>query len=369
MNIYLLQRLYKKISNPYLRLAVIKSIRKSGMRYLMVRLDTNDVCNIHCIMCPFSNPGRKPIDKPMSIENFKNLADKLFCKTRYLSLSCAGEPLMTPNFDKLLDISSQYKIPFISYATNALLLNESFINATIRNNINEIVISVDGACKQTYESVRVGAKWEILNLRLKALIEAKRISKSKFPEIRFNYTVMKETYTEMVEFVHWVLQWEPSTIQFRLYYPRSVSVKQTDMENIRDGYFSGVSKIRNICESKKIVLLFDKQPQTEIRIQQKGTKRLVHGISRLDLTTLESKKLNIKVPPKVNCQLPWMSAYVHLDGDFYPCSVYPEPVGNIFQSSLEEIETSLQMEELKRSLIKSPKSLCVECQQMSSSGV
>jgi len=329
-------------------------------------------------MCNFSHPARSAVAKPISLENFSILAERLFRKTRYLYLSCSAEPLMTPHFDKILDIVANYNISFISYATNGLLLKDSFIDATFRNKVNEIIISVDGAKKSTYENIRVGANWEKLIKKLKMLVARKRKEKRNKTKIRFNFTVMKENCVEILDFTKWCMQWEPYAIQLRLFYPRSGSFKHCDSKETIQHYQKQLPQIRKICKQHGVYLLVDKVPHMEIRVRDEGVRRLAQFDPTVlpKSTTLENDNLRKDLPnqykahkKRINCQLPWLTGYIHVNGDYFPCPVYPKPVGNILRSTLSQIENNIEMCLLKQSIFKSPMAVCYECQQLKASGV
>ena len=104
---YVLQSLYRRMSSPALRLAAIRGARALGVRHLVVRVDTNDICNLRCPMCPLSDPEHVPAAAPMTVERFERVADQIFPRTRFLYLSCGTEPLATPHFDELLDVTGR----------------------------------------------------------------------------------------------------------------------------------------------------------------------------------------------------------------------------------------------------------------------
>ena len=66
--------------------------------------------------------------------------------------------------------ATKYGIPKISYTTNAILLDERLIEATIRCGVTEVIVSMDGATAGTFEAIRRGGKLQSVldNLRLLA---------------------------------------------------------------------------------------------------------------------------------------------------------------------------------------------------------
>jgi len=356
---YFLQSLYRRISSPALRLAAIRGARSLGVRHLVTRIDTNDVCNLKCVMCPLSDPDRVPAAKPMPVEQFKRAADDLLPRTRYLYLSCSTEPLATPHFDKILDAVSSHRVPFVSFCTNGHLFRDRFIDATLRNRVNEVIFSVDGATKETYEEIRVGGKWEDLEDRLAAFTDARRRHAGRKPEVRFNFTVQDTNCGEVSAFVDWARQWDASLVQFRVFRPLLGAVKQGDGGETIATYERELELAQAKCDELGIQLLADPPRAWPERSESSDTAPQPSPASE------ESAPGRWKI----NCQLPWITVYVRADGSLYPCGGHPA-IGNIFDSSYGELEKQDTMVDLRQSLKTScPKDVCVECQRTGASGV
>jgi len=116
----------------------------------------------------------------------------------------------------------------------------------------------------------------------------------------------------------------------------------------------------------------------EIRVREEGVRRLAQFdlIAFLKSPTLENDDFSRDLPNRykarkryVNCQLPWLTGYIHVNGDYFPCPVCPKPVGNILRSILSQIENNIEMCLLKQSIFKSPMAVFYECQQLKASGV
>ena len=196
-----LNKIYNIVkSSPNLFKATLSILKAARGRYLIVRLDTTNFCNLKCKMCFFSIEKVEKAER-MEIETFKQAADKLFSQTRMLYLSCGAEPLVNRDFDKFVAISNGYGVPFTSFATNGMLMKENIVKSCIENKISEIVFSIDGNTPETMESIRRGSKFKkvIENLTMTNNMVLK--AKSKYPMIRVNFTLMKSNFHELEEFI------------------------------------------------------------------------------------------------------------------------------------------------------------------------
>jgi MoaA/NifB/PqqE/SkfB family radical SAM enzyme len=356
MAFYTPQSLYRKVGNHHLRLAAIKAVKTLGRRYMLVRVDTNDACNLRCVMCYFSDPDRKPAAPPMSEEMFATMARQLLPKTRYLYMSCGTEPFVTAHFDRLLDVVGSYRVPFVSYCTNGLLMRDKFIDATLRNRVSEVIFSVDGGTRETYEKIRVGASWDKFNQRLQAFHDARARHAGPKPVTRFNFTVQEQNCDELATFMEWVAQWQPQTVQLRLFRSLDGAVKQHDDERTLAVFEAALPQLRRIAKAAGIRLLAMNTP--EERRKQVGA-----AISPFSVVDPAPERL-----AQVNCQLPWFNLYITANGDVHPCTVH-EPVGNFTRQDFAEIERGEAMAELRRSLRREPREVCVNCQLTGASGV
>jgi len=348
MELYHLQSLYARIASPTLRRLLINAAKSVRKRYLLLRLDTNDTCNLRCRMCYFSDPDRKPIAKAMSEEMFARLAAEFFPHTRFLYLSCGAEPFTTPHFDRILDVTGPFKVPFVSFCTNGLLFKQKFIEATLRNRVSEVIFSVDGATRETYEAIRTGGSWDKLNQRLTDFTRARAAFGGPVPDLRFNFTIQDTNAHEILAFMQWVRQWQPATVQLRLFRTLKGAVKQRDEDVSVREFLRVIPAVRDLARQDGIRLLTMDTPADR--------KRKFED----DAGGQQAKALD--------CQLPWFNLFITANGDVHPCTVH-EPVGNFLEDGLKAIETGERMRQLRASLKKAPRPVCIECRRTGASGV
>ena len=156
LNYNLLRTAYNGIKrNPFLFCSAISFARLAGRRYLNVRVDTTNFCNLRCKMCYISKNEKNEKAK-MDKELFDIVANKFFSKTRMLYLSCGAEPLVNLDFTEFLNSSSGYGISFRSFATNGMLLGKKVIDSCVDNCIEEVIVSLDGSSKEIVKLIRGG---------------------------------------------------------------------------------------------------------------------------------------------------------------------------------------------------------------------
>jgi MoaA/NifB/PqqE/SkfB family radical SAM enzyme len=175
-------------------------------RPLNVILDLTARCNLKCVMCYFSNADRlyfPPFDKELSsdgnmpVEVFQRIAADLFPKAWRVALGCAAEPMIHPKFKEIIAIAGTYGVPDLWFPTNLLALTDSTAEALVKARVTTVAASIDGMTKDTYEKIRVPAKWERLLACLDTLSRVRRAAGSRTPRLRIIFTWMQSNRKDL----------------------------------------------------------------------------------------------------------------------------------------------------------------------------
>src|SRR5881392_47399 len=116
-----LVRIYRKVPNRRLKALGFQALRATGMRHLVIRMDTINLCNLRCKMCYYSSDYNRKKEE-MDLPVFRKIAEQVFPKTRFLYLSCATEPTMNRHLDEIVRTTGEYRVPFTSFCTNGQML-------------------------------------------------------------------------------------------------------------------------------------------------------------------------------------------------------------------------------------------------------
>jgi MoaA/NifB/PqqE/SkfB family radical SAM enzyme len=169
-------------------------------------MDVTARCNLKCVMCYFSNTDRlwfPPFDKQLSddgnmpVEVFERIAADLFPRAWRVALACAAEPMIHPRFRELLAIAGRYGVPDLWFPTNLLALTDATADALVAAGVGTVAASIDGVTRETYEKIRVPARWERLMACLETLSSARRRAHSRRPRLRIIFTWMRSNRAEL----------------------------------------------------------------------------------------------------------------------------------------------------------------------------
>ncbi len=144
--------------------------READVDYLPIKLDIENVsrCNFRCRMCQVSEWTKGQRADDMTLADFKSLIDEQTGLVE-IKVTGMGEPLMAgdPLFDMIRYARERHI--WVRSVTNASLLHlRDNYRKFIDSGVNELQVSIDGADKDVFESIRGGSNFEkvVENCRL-----------------------------------------------------------------------------------------------------------------------------------------------------------------------------------------------------------
>lgn len=132
--------------------------------YMPIKMDyeVSSLCNFRCKMCLMNNDGfHQNRPKQMTYDDFKRSLDEQYGLIE-VKLQGIGEPLLNKDFFRMVHDAVRRDI-WVRTTTNASLLhvNENY-KRMIDEKIGEIQVSIDGATKETFESIRTGSDFNLV---------------------------------------------------------------------------------------------------------------------------------------------------------------------------------------------------------------
>jgi len=353
------KRLGKRIRDRLLRRSTKRfRYHLDGLgRTLMIRMDLIKRCNMRCFMChyPAVADSGAPAET-MEIGLFEKIADQVFPYAYHLALSCAYEPLLHPEFDRILAITSRHDVPEWGIVTNGLLLNESAAEAMIRHRMTVVSVSMDGATREMYRGIRGVDALERVIGNMRSLQEMKRRAGSELPHLFVNFVLMRRNLGEIVPFLQLCRELGAEDVTFVHVVPRSRENPES-LLNAPDEYVKAYAEAKRFLEGGKTRVLLPApftreelapadKPQRERRLQETRTD---------DLKAMGARKTSESVEAAgddIYCVSPWMMLFISPTGDVHPCShrQYDPPFSNLATTPFEEIWNNPAFLELRRRL-------------------
>lgn len=155
---------------------------------------TND-CNLSCAMC---YRGKREIGY-ISFDLFRKVVDEAaVIGVPHIFLHGVGEPLLHPNFKKMLTYTMKYMGRFheVGFFTNGMLLDEATADLIVKLGVSSVFVSMDGV-GAVNERVRRGSVYSVLEKNLNYLLDSRGARTE--PRVFIQATISTQTDEELSE--------------------------------------------------------------------------------------------------------------------------------------------------------------------------
>lgn len=157
-------------------------------------------CDLRCIMCEHTHWERdRYTDVDMSFEDLKKIVDQ-FPNLIWINVTGEGSGYLNKDFPKILRFLKSKPV-FVTFVDSFTALREDILRELIEIGVDKITVSIDGATKETYEVIRIGASFDKMLGNVRRILQLKAELNSPLPEICFRYTLMTINAHEMIQFV------------------------------------------------------------------------------------------------------------------------------------------------------------------------
>ncbi|MBF0336500.1 MAG: radical SAM protein [Nitrospirae bacterium] len=325
MDKYLLRRLYNGLKLRPLKIAAVRALEAFNLPVYRLAIDTNNACNLRCIMCYMSRKEFRQQFSVMPLEIFECLARDIFGMVRVLELSCGYEPFLTRNFMDYLRVARRYCHGVISVCTNATLLDDNTIGSIVTEGLlDELIISIDGLTEATYNRIRPNGNFNSVLAALSA-IKTHR-GKGGSPVVRINYTMLHSNIEDL-----------------------------SHMYDFARDYGVGVVQLRHARLARPFEELFEQSLfyHQELYDRTISSLRLKFDINPSDVVLLHPPLFSQRqsVPAtKSQCAYPWFYFIIASNGDVKLC--HSSVVGNINERSFSAILRSDRVRDIRRRLLR-----------------
>lgn len=166
-----------------------------------INIEPTGSCNYQCIKCEkfsdvYRDDGMVFKDRNMPFEHYCRIIDDIGDTLLTLRLWNYGEPLMNKDIFKMVKYAKKKNI-IVAISSNLSLLTEENTEELVRSGLDYLVVSFDGASKETYSLCHGKDYFNKVVKNIKSLIEAKKKLKSLTPLVELQFIVMKENEKEI----------------------------------------------------------------------------------------------------------------------------------------------------------------------------
>ncbi len=108
-----------------------------SLHFGKIHIEISNACNLQCSFCP-------EVQRPkqiMNSENFRTILAKVKPFTEQIALHLMGEPLMHPQFEEILNICEELKVP-VHLVTNGVLLKTKSPDLLLHPSLRQVNFSL-----------------------------------------------------------------------------------------------------------------------------------------------------------------------------------------------------------------------------------
>jgi radical SAM protein with 4Fe4S-binding SPASM domain len=170
-------------------------------------LEASRLCNLRCTMCALhsdfidhSHTDNHP--KHFRLDKYRWILEQLAPHRDHMSVAPQfwGEPFMSPYLKDMIRIARQHEIR-LGFTTNGTLWDDDMIDFMIEQKVHSLCVSMDGATRETYEQVRIGASFDKVIANVERLLRRKRELGSPTPYLQINMALFPENRHEQDKMV------------------------------------------------------------------------------------------------------------------------------------------------------------------------
>ncbi len=136
----------------------------------VVGIETTNRCNLKCVMCPRQEMTR-PIGDMREL-TFKRVIEDIAGKVEFVWLQDYGEPLLNKDTLRFVRLARAAGLR-TGISTNGTVLVDSIIEDILDSGLDYIIFALDGATKETYERIRVGADFDRVTAGIRRFLDRK----------------------------------------------------------------------------------------------------------------------------------------------------------------------------------------------------
>src|SRR5438445_1224587 len=147
-----------------------------------------------CQQCPRTLLSRED-DRDLRFDNFRYIVDQFPVLDRVV-LHGLGEPLLNKDLPRMISYLKE-RGTYVLFNSNGILLNAKRGQALIDAGLDEYRLSMDGASRETYATVRGVDAFDKVWRNIKAFIAMQREQDASNPALSIWFTAMREHLHEL----------------------------------------------------------------------------------------------------------------------------------------------------------------------------
>ncbi len=196
------ERLLLRQAKGVRRLLLATGRDRSPVLPEIVQIESTNICNAKCTFCPRDDMERR--QGVMDVPLFRKIADECArLGIRHVRMHNYGEAFLDRRLAEKIAYAKQAGIREVGVITNGSVLGPEIARAVIDAGLDAINISLDAAGKDTFESTRLGLKYDRVMENVEGLVRLKRESGRTRPKLILSFVRQDNSAEEQAFIDRW----------------------------------------------------------------------------------------------------------------------------------------------------------------------
>ncbi|KHO52558.1 MAG: radical SAM protein [archaeon GW2011_AR17] len=152
---------------------------------LSLFIEPTNICNLKCPLCPTGNNSTPKGKGYMKFEDYTKIIDELGPTAFSVTLWNYGEPSLNKDFIRMIRYAKEAGLKVITSTNGFIFRNKEQVQELLESGLDELILAVDGASKESYDKYRINGHFEELIQGIKDLAVAKKAQGRYFPYLRW----------------------------------------------------------------------------------------------------------------------------------------------------------------------------------------
>jgi len=163
-------------------------------------------CNLRCLTCSVRN---SPPGKDLSDDLIDRIFDTVGASLEVVNVTGIGEPFFSRTWQHLRRRIRERPYRRLEIVTNGMLLTEDEVRDMMRpENPTILVVSIDGARKETFEYIRDRARWDKLTATMDMIARLRReLNPGPLFSLGVDFVAIKDNVAELLELIPRLAEW------------------------------------------------------------------------------------------------------------------------------------------------------------------
>jgi len=196
------EALLQRNAMPLRRLLLLTGRDRAPRLPEIVQIEATNICNAKCTFCPRDDMTRRQGIMDMAL--FQRIVDE--CASLgigHLRMHNYGEAFVDKTLPEKIAYAKSRGIPEVGVITNGSLLGPDVARAVVEAGLDAINISLDAAGKETFESTRLGLKYDKVIANVEGLVRIRRELGRTRPKLILSFVRQDNSAEEQAFIEHW----------------------------------------------------------------------------------------------------------------------------------------------------------------------